>query len=259
MYSVMADKIKINLSDLLDTNPIKIPVNECSIGGAQAAQSGREVKEDDPLVISIRDMGGLIHPIIVKKIEDGYDIVTGQRRWNAHQLLNMSQIKAFVIERDLSDAERKVISFAENVGQKTMSHKDYVDVIEFFYDRYGGGPQGIRDAADTLGITVKMAKEYLKQARIPPAVKKCIEDKIFSQDIALKALLALGDDEESADPNVWIETAKNLKLLIPKIRGLVAKAMKKHPEWTQQQAEDYVKEIVRTKRNKMPEALKHYK
>ena len=138
MYLVMADKIKINLADLLDASPMKIPVNECSIGGAQAAQSGREVTEKDPLVISIRDMGGLIHPIIVKKIESGYDIVTGQRRWNAHKLLNMSQIKSFVVERDLSDAERKVISFAENVGQKDMKHKDYVDVIEYFYDKYGG-------------------------------------------------------------------------------------------------------------------------
>ena len=245
----MADKIKINLADLLDASPMKIPVNECSIGGAQAAQSGRGVTEEDPLVISIRDMGGLIHPIIVKKIEGGYDIITGQRRWNAHKLLNMSQIKAFVIERDLNDAERKVISFAENVGQKDMSHKDYVDVIEYFYDRYGGGRNGINDAADTLGITPKLAKDYLKQARIPPPVRKCIDDKIFSQDVALKALLALGDDEESADPNVWIETAKNLKLLIPKIRGLVAKAMKKHPEWTQQQAEDYVKDLAERKEN----------
>ena len=191
MYLVMADKIKINLADLLDASPMKIPVNECSVGGAQAAQSGREVTEKDPLVISIRDMGGLIHPIIVKKIEGGYDIVTGQRRWNAHKLLNMSQIKAFVIERDLNDAERKVISFAENVGQKDMSHKDYVDVIEYFYDKYGGGRQGIIDAADTLGITTTLAKTFLKQARIPAPVQKCIDDKIFSQDIALKALEAL--------------------------------------------------------------------
>ena len=214
MYLVMADKIKINLADLLDASPMKIPVNECSVGGAQAAQSGREVTEKDPLVISIRDMGGLIHPIIVKKIEGGYDIVTGQRRWNAHKLLNMSQIKAFVIERDLNDAERKVISFAENVGQKDMSHKDYVDVIEYFYDKYGGGRQGLKDAAESLGITLDMAKKYLKQARIPASVQKCIDDKIFSQDIALKALEALGGDEESADPEIWIETAKNLKLLI---------------------------------------------
>ena len=115
----MADKIKINLSDLLDTNPLKIPVNECSIGGAQAAQSGRAVKEDDPLVISIRDMGGLIHPIIVKKFEENneikYDVITGQRRLNAHIFLEMKEIKAFAISRDLSEAEKKVISFAENV------------------------------------------------------------------------------------------------------------------------------------------------
>jgi ParB family chromosome partitioning protein len=245
----MVDKIKINLADLLDTQWIKIPVNECSIGGAQAAQSGRGVTEKDPLVISIRDMGGLIHPIVVKKIEGGYDIVTGQRRWNAHQLLNMSQIKAFVIEKDLTDAQRKVISFAENVGQKDMKHKDYVDVIEFFYDRYGGGRQGIIDAADTLGITTKDAKHYLKQARIPAPVQKCIDDKIFSQDIALKALVALGDDEESADPDMWIRTAKDLKLLTPSVRTAVAKAMKQHPEWTQQEAEDHVKEQAQKKEN----------
>ena len=104
--------LDIDLDDVFG-EPQYIPIDKCVIGKIQAKQN-TQVKEDDPLVFSIRDMGGLIHPIIVKKIEGGYDIITGQRRWNAHQLLNMSQIKAFVIERDLSDAERKVISLQKD-------------------------------------------------------------------------------------------------------------------------------------------------
>ena len=114
--------IKINLSDLLGSNPVKIPVDKCGTSGAQAAQSGRDVSDEDPLVISIRDMGGLMHPIIVQKLNDGnFDVITGQRRWKSHVLLGMTEIKSFVIDRELSEAEKKVISFAENVGLNIFS------------------------------------------------------------------------------------------------------------------------------------------
>ena len=156
----MADKIKINLADLLDTQWVKVKVDGCSVSGAQAAQSGRKVTLEDPLVISIRDMGGLIHPIIVKKFEENnetkYDVITGQRRLNAHIILEMKEIKAFVTDVDLTEAEKKVISFAENVGQKKMERVDYVDVIEYFYVKYGAnGTPSLRDAADVLGIKTK--------------------------------------------------------------------------------------------------------
>ena len=87
----MVDKIKINLADLLDASPLKIPVNECSIGGAQAAQSGRGVTEKDPLVISIRDMGELINPITVSKISHeiyDYEVKVGVRRFWVYERLN---------------------------------------------------------------------------------------------------------------------------------------------------------------------------
>ena len=111
----MVMDVNDNLHDLLG-EPQYIPIDKCVTGKIQAKQN-TQVKEDDPLVISIRDMGGLIHPIIVKKFEENnetkYDVIIGQRRLNAHILLEMKEIKAIVITRDLSDAELKVISFAE--------------------------------------------------------------------------------------------------------------------------------------------------
>jgi ParB family transcriptional regulator, chromosome partitioning protein len=245
----MADKIKINLSQLLGTTAEYIKTSECYVSGSQAAQSGRDVSEDDPLFMSIKDMGGLIHPIVTKKTEEGYEVITGQRRTNVHEKLKLEEIKAYVVERDLSEAEKKVISFAENAGQKDMKHKDYVDVVKYFYDMYGGGKQGLEDAAETVSIPIRLAKEFLKQARIPPKVKAAIDAEDFSQDTALKALQALGDDEESTDQDMWIATAKNMKELPSGMKREVAVLMKNNPGMTLEEATKIVKERKAQKQN----------
>ena len=251
----MVDKITINLSELLGTNSEYIKTSECYISGAQAAQSGRDVPEDDPLFISIRDMGGLIHPIVTKKTgevgvdEEVYEVITGQRRTNVHKKLDLEKIKAYVVERDLTEAEKKIISFAENAGQKDMKHKDYVDVLKYFYDLYGGGKQGLQDAADTVSIPIKLAKELLKQARIPSKVQAAIDADEFSQDTALKALQALGDDEESTDQDLWIATAKNMKVLPSGLKRDVASLMKKNPGMTLEEATKKAKEKQAQKQN----------
>jgi ParB/RepB/Spo0J family partition protein len=245
----MVDKIKINLSQLLGTTSEYIKTSECYVSGSQAAQSGRDVPEDDPLFMSIKDMGGLIHPIVTKKTGEGYEVITGQRRMNVHKKLELEEIKAYVVERDLTEAEKKVISFAENAGQKDMKHKDYVDVVKYFYDMYGGGKQGLEDAAETVSIPLKLAKEFLKQARIPSKVKAAIDAEEFSQDTALKALQALGDDEEAVDQDIWIETAKNMKELPSGLKRDIAILMKNNPGMTLEEATKIVKERKAQKQN----------
>ena len=100
-----------------------------------------------------------------------------------------------------------------------------------------------------MGITVEVAKKYLKEARLPQEIKDEITAGTFTQDFALKGLLALGDDEENVDVQKWIEQSKEMKLLEPSIRGEVARVMKKHPGWTREQAEEFVKELRKKKQN----------
>ena len=63
-------KLSIDLSKLLDSPPQYISTAVCVTGTAQARQRETKVAPDDELVLSIKQMGGLIHPIIVKKFQE---------------------------------------------------------------------------------------------------------------------------------------------------------------------------------------------
>ena len=226
--------ININIDEILgDKKPEKIDIAKLETGTVQARQLKTEITEDDELVDQIRKVGGLLQPIIVKqKDNDRFEIILGQRRWGAYKILvkddpeKYSRIKAYVIEKDLSEDDKKVISFIENASQKKMEKRDYVDVIEYFYMKYG---RKISQAAEALGIKAEHAKKYLTEARLGDKVRKCINEKQFSIDMGIKALEALGDDEESVDDDVLIETAIELKRLAPARRKKTIEKMKQQP------------------------------
>lgn len=221
----------INIDDILgDQKASFIPIADCETGSTQARQSGTDVTIDSKLVSAIRRTGGVLQPIILRKKEGGkYEIIVGQRRTAAYRILQeedpkYQKIKAYVIERDLSDDEIRIISFVENFGRDDMEKSDYVNVIEYFYMKFGGV---LKATAKALGISTESVKKYLTHARLSPKVKQCIEAKDFTIDTAMKALKALGDDEDSVDEGMLIETAKELKKAKPATRKKAVKKMQK--------------------------------
>ena len=228
-----SQEISIDIESILGNNPpIHIDIDKLDTREGQARQTGTEVKEDDKLVDSIRRTQGVLHPIIVKQVGDRYDIILGQRRWGAYKILvkedksRYSKIKAFVISKDLAPDEQKIISFVENFGRDDMVKQDYLNIIEYFYMKNN---RKITWAAEALGITPYHAKKYLTEARLSDTVKRCINEKQFNVDVAIKALQALGDDEESVDDNALIATATTLKKLQPARRKQVINKMKLQP------------------------------
>lgn len=226
----MSAEINIDIEEILgNVSPVKIDISKLTTGTAQARQRGAKVEPDDKLVSAIRCVGGLLQPIIVKATKDQmYEIILGQRRWGAYKILagedpKYSQIKSYVITRDLSEDEKKVISFIENYGRDDMEKSDYVDVIEYFYTKYG---RKITLAAQKLGLTVSEAKKYLTEARLSDKIRQCINEKQFNIDTAMRALVALGDDEESVNEDQLIETAMELRKLPPARRAKVVAKMK---------------------------------
>jgi len=219
----------INIDDILgDQKASFIPIVDCETGSTQARQSRTDLDIDSKLVSAIRRTGGVLQPIILRKKEGGkYEIIVGQRRTSAYRILQeedpkYQKIKAYVIERDLSDDEIRIISFVENFGRDDMDNSDYVNVIEYFYMKFGGV---LKATAKALGISTEAVKKYLTHARLSDKVKKCIEDKEFTIDTAMKALKGLGDDEDSVEDEMLIETAKELKKAKPTTRNKAVKKM----------------------------------
>ena len=218
----------IDLDDVFG-EPQYIPINKCVTRVHPARQTHFEVKEDDELVDSIRRVGGIMHPVILQDLKNGeYEIIVGNRRVYAYYILKnedskYEKILAYVAKRDLTYDEKKVISFVECYGRKPMERSDYVDVIDYFYKKYCS----ITLAAEELGITVGVAKKYLTESRLSDKVRALIDAKEFTIDIAINALDSLGEDDESVDDEILIETARILKKLVPSVRKQVLKKLKK--------------------------------
>lgn len=83
-------------------------------------QPRREIDPDQirQLAESIRSEG-LLQPIVVRKVDEGFELIAGERRWRAHQLLGIKTIMARVM--DASDTSAAVIALIENLQREGLN------------------------------------------------------------------------------------------------------------------------------------------
>lgn len=70
------------------------------------------------LAESIREIG-LMQPILVRRTARGDQIIAGERRWRAHQVLQWPKIRAIVTE--CSDEDMVIFALVENVARDDLS------------------------------------------------------------------------------------------------------------------------------------------
>jgi len=75
-------------------------------------------QELDQLADSIAEIG-LLEPILVRRMDERYQIAAGERRWRAHKQLHKHTIPALVTS--ISDSDMAVFALAENVDREDLS------------------------------------------------------------------------------------------------------------------------------------------
>lgn len=77
-----------------------------------------EGKRLDDMVESIKEHGVLI-PVIVQKIADGYEMLSGHNRWNAAKIAGITEIPA-IIKENLTEREAYVYVIETNMLQRSF-------------------------------------------------------------------------------------------------------------------------------------------
>lgn len=87
------------------------------------------------LAASIEE-NGVIQPIIVRKLDQGgYQIVAGERRWRACQLLNMKTIPAII--KDYSNQQLLEIALIENIQREDLNPLEEAEAYLALIKEYG--------------------------------------------------------------------------------------------------------------------------
>lgn len=73
----------------------------------------------DDMIASVKEHG-VLNPVIVQKLDAGYEMLSGHNRWNAAKLAGIKEIPA-IVKTDLSEEEAYVYVIETNLMQRSFS------------------------------------------------------------------------------------------------------------------------------------------
>ena len=76
-------------------------------------------KEQRSLAASIKK-NGILQPIVVRRIESGYEIIAGERRWRAAQIAGLMNVP-IIIRHNAKDIDVAELSLVENIQREELN------------------------------------------------------------------------------------------------------------------------------------------
>jgi ParB family transcriptional regulator, chromosome partitioning protein len=136
---------------------------------------------------SIRS-NGVIQPIVVRKAEQGYEIVAGERRWRASQRAGL--LKVPVVVRDIPDDKLLAAALIENIQREDLNPIEEAHAYRRLSDEFGLTQEQI---AESVGKDRSSVANYVRLLRLPAEIRDHVGAGTLSMGHA-RALLGLPDD-----------------------------------------------------------------
>ena len=155
-------------------------------------QPRKVFKEDEikQLAESIRE-NGQIAPIVVRKIDDNYELIVGERRWRATQLLKKETINAVIIEAD--EKTSAVLSIVENVQREDLNSMEEAESLGRLIKEFDMSHE---DVAKYISKSRTHVTNIIRLNDLSDFVKEQLRENNISMGHA-RAVITLSDDEQS--------------------------------------------------------------
>jgi ParB family chromosome partitioning protein len=151
----------------------------------------------EDLARSIR-ANGIIQPIVARKVEQGYEIVAGERRWRAAQRAGL--LKVPVVVRDIPEEKLLAVALIENIQREDLNPIEEAVAYRRLSDEFHLTQEQI---AEAVGKDRSSIANYVRLLRLPLEVRANVASNALSMGHA-RALLALTDE------NVQLRVARDI-------------------------------------------------
>jgi ParB family chromosome partitioning protein len=186
-----------------DSTPVDVHERVLRIPLDRIKPSPLQPRKDFPpealqeLAASIKEQG-IVQPLIVRDLETHYELIAGERRWRAAQLLHLAEVPVIVREAD----DRSVLELAliENLQRENLNPMEealgYAQLIEQFQLRQ-------EDVAVKVGKSRVAVANALRLLKLHPELQAYVRDARLSVGHA-KVILSLnpGDQQKLAAERV---------------------------------------------------------
>ncbi len=154
--------------------PTEIPIVSIR---ANPWQPRRRIDEEalESLTASIAEHG-VIQPVLVTEMLDGYQLVAGERRLRAAQLAGLDRIPAVV--RQLADREQLELALVENVQRADLGPLEEANAYRQLIEEFGLTQETV---AARVGRARSTIANTLRLLELAPAIQAALSDGRLSE------------------------------------------------------------------------------
>jgi ParB family chromosome partitioning protein len=180
--------------------------------------------ELEELVDSIREQGILL-PLLARKVEDGFELIAGERRLRAAKRAGLSQVP--VVLKDVGDDKMLEISIVENIQRENLNPIEEAEAYHSLINQFHLTQD---QAAARVGKSRSAVANFLRLRQLPEPIRASIISKRISMGHA-RALLGAENESQQLTACRMIE---HKKLSVRETEALVRrlKNEKKRPRVT---------------------------
>lgn len=177
------------------------------------------------LADSIKEVG-LLQPIIVRKTENSYQIIAGERRWRAAQFAELAEIPCIVLDAD--DTQSMELSIIENWHRQNLDSMETENFLSELYEKGSkdGRYESIYDMSRKTGIPRTTLQELISahqqrkdmDAKFEVTYKDIIETKPLEEEPELRKKVLKLRENDKIKSNELRDFSKTLKNASPVIK-----------------------------------------
>ena len=145
------------------------------------------------LAQSIRQVG-LLQPLLVRKVADGYELVAGERRLRAVASLGMEKVPC-IVQQEIVDETSAMMALIENLQREDLHYLEEAQCYQSLIETYRLTQE---ELAQRLGKSQSSIANKLRLLKLSDEVKTAMTDARLSERHA-RALLRLPDDKARLD------------------------------------------------------------
>ncbi len=132
---------------------------------------------------------GIIQPIVVRKMANGYEIVAGERRLKAAKEIGLKKIPAII--KSFNNEKSLEISLVENIQREDLNPVEQANAFKRLTDEFNLTQQ---ELAEVTGKSRALVTNTIRLLKLNPEIQKNISEGKISFGHA-KLLLSIEDEE----------------------------------------------------------------
>lgn len=140
------------------------------------------------LAQSIRQVG-LIQPLLVRRVDGGYELVVGERRLRACKSIGMKTVSC-IVQNDVYEEDSAIMALIENLQRENLHFLEEAQSYQALLTTYSLTQE---ELAQRLGKSQSSIANKLRLLKLSPAVKAAMTEARLTERHA-RALLRIGDE-----------------------------------------------------------------